>query len=112
MKWINSNERLPANPNIGNYKLSDVVLVHVEYAPYNGNYHSSTAYYDYNDNKWKAGDKIYEQRAVITKEDKDNIFMLDENGNEHPLRELESKLGWGYTLDNGRVYGNYYFPPV
>jgi len=27
MKWINSTERLPANPNRGNYKLSDVVLV-------------------------------------------------------------------------------------
>jgi len=67
MKWINSTERLPANPNRGNYKLSDVVLVHVEYEPYNGNYHSTTAYYDYNDNKWKEIDGKWAEQEVGTK---------------------------------------------
>ena len=67
MKWINSTERLPANPNRGNYKLSDVVLVHVEYEPYNGNYHSTTAYYDYNDNKLKEIDGKWAEQEVGTK---------------------------------------------
>ena len=64
------------------------------------------------DNKWKAGHKVYKQRAIITNEPKDNISLLDANGREHPLKEMENALGWDFRRIDGRVYGNYYFPGV
>ena len=67
MNWISIEDRIPEQPDRKDYNLSDVVLVHVEYAPFDGNYHTTTAYYNYDSEKWCEIDGKWAEQEVGTK---------------------------------------------